>query len=122
MTKKEFLKYINDGIERGAKQKIAKALNIKLPAVTMWFKGKGQPSEYNIKKMSSIFSISEKELWDIFNDKNNNYFFENSGNIADNKSQITVNETSSNYKIAMLQKDMEIVKKEIEILKLKIEK
>ena len=69
MKKKEFLKKINDGFERGAKTKLAKMLEIQPQSVTEWFNGRSVPSEQNVQKMSGLFSIDEQELWDMFNDK-----------------------------------------------------
>ena len=69
MKKKEFLKRINDGIERGSKRKLAKILNIDPANVTQWFLGKSNPSEQMVQKMSGLFSIDEQELWDMFNGK-----------------------------------------------------
>lgn len=122
MTKNELLKKINFGKLSGAKAKISKDLNISQAAITNWFSGKNYPTEENLKQLSKLYKVDIEILRHLFYDDNGNNFFANSGNIADNKSQITVNETSSNYEIAMLQKDMEIVKKEIEIIKLKINK
>ena len=67
MKKMEFLKRINGGIERGAKTKLAKMLGVALPSVIEWFNGRSKPSEQNVQKMSGLFSIDEKELWDMFN-------------------------------------------------------
>lgn len=69
MKKKEFLKHINEGIERGAKTKLAKILKIDPANVTEWFNGRSKPSEHNISKMSALFSMDTQELWDMFNDK-----------------------------------------------------
>ena len=69
MKKKEFLKHINEGIERGAKTKLAKMLKIDPANVTEWFNGRSKPSEHNISKMSALFSMDTQELWDMFNDK-----------------------------------------------------
>ena len=70
MKKKEFLKQINGGVERGAKKKLAKMLGIQGPSVVEWFNGRSRPSEQNVQKMSGLFSIDEQELWDMFNEKN----------------------------------------------------
>lgn len=69
MKKKEFLKQINSGIERGAKRKLAKMLNIDPANITEWFNGRSKPSEQNVQKMAGLFSIDEQELWDMFNGK-----------------------------------------------------
>lgn len=107
LTKKIKLAMLDSGLNQS---ELAKAIGITRQSLSGWLSSCENPKLENIKK---IAKATNKPV---------NYFFENSGNIADNKSQITVNETSSNYEIAMLQKDMEIVKKEIEILKLKINK
>lgn len=69
MKKKEFLKKINGGFERGAKTKLAKMLEIQPQSVTEWFNGRSVPSEQNVQKMSGLFSMGEQEIWDMFNDK-----------------------------------------------------
>ena len=69
MKKKEFLKRINNGIERGAKAKLAELLGLARPSIIEWFNGRSKPSEQNITKMSALFSIDTQELWDMFNDK-----------------------------------------------------
>lgn len=69
MKKKEFLKRINDGFERGAKAKLAEKLGVARPSVIEWFNGRSKPSEQNVQKMSGLFSIDEQELWDMFNGK-----------------------------------------------------
>lgn len=69
MKKKEFLKQINDGFERGAKTKLAKILTVKPQSVVEWFNGRSKPSEQNVQKMAGLFSIEEQELWDMFNGK-----------------------------------------------------
>lgn len=69
MNKSELLKRINNGIERGAKVKLAEILGVKPQSVTEWFNGRSRPSEYNVQKMSALFSIDEKELWDMFDGK-----------------------------------------------------
>lgn len=69
MKKREFLKQINGGIERGAKAKLAKLLNIDPANVTMWFNGSSRPSEQNVAKIATLFSVDEQTLWDMFDDK-----------------------------------------------------
>ena len=122
MTKKEFLKYINDGFERGAKTKLAKLLGIKQPSIGEWFAGKTFPSEYSIKKMSALFSMTEEEIREIFNEgkSNSSIVQNNTGNASNNN--LNINSTTTDYRFALLEKDLELIKKEIEILKLKIKK
>ena len=113
MKKKEFLKKINDGIERGSKRKLAKMLQIDPANVSEWFNGRSRPSEQNVQKMSGLFSIDEQELWDMFNEGNGNAnFFQNSGTInsADNNSKINLN-TDDKNRILLLEKDVELIKK-----------
>lgn len=122
MTKNELLKKINFGKLSGAKAKISKDLNISQAAITNWFSGKNYPTEENLKQISKLYKIDIEVLRHLFYDDNGNNFFANTGNIADNKSQITVNESGSNYEITIIKKDIELLKKEVEILKLKINK
>lgn len=89
---------------------LAKKVKSSQQSVVSWEKGTFVPSSENIKK---IAKATGKPI---------NYFFENSGNIADNNSNISVAERSSNYEIALLQKEIELLKKELEIIKLKLEK
>lgn len=121
MKKKEFLKQINDGFERGAKRKLAKMLNIDPANITEWFNGRSKPSEQNVQKMAGLFSIDEQELWDMFNntEEKSTNVFQNSGNIKGQNINI---QTMADARLALVEKDVEILKKEIEILKLKINK
>ena len=73
MKKKEFLKRINGGFERGAKTKIAEIMGVKPQSVTEWFNGRSKPSEQNVQKMSALLGVDEQELWDMFNEKDENY-------------------------------------------------
>lgn len=106
LTKKIKLAMLESGLNQS---ELAKIIGITRQSLSGWLASCENPKLENIKK---IAKATNKPV---------NYFFENSGNIADNNSTISVAERSSNYEIAMLQKDMEIVKKEIEILKMKME-
>ena len=66
MKKEELLKEINNGIVRGAQTKIAKDLGVSHVSVLRWFSGQLKPSEENLKKMSQIYKISEKEIKEAF--------------------------------------------------------
>ena len=56
----------NDGIERGAKAKLAKTLGITQSIVGSWIMGRQKPGEVNIRKMSVIFGVSARTLKEIF--------------------------------------------------------
>ena len=62
----------NDGIERGAKIRLAKELNVKHPAVFSWIAGRQIPGEANIHKMAALFGVSVQQLNNIFNRKSKN--------------------------------------------------
>ena len=64
-----FLKLLfkwNDGIERGAKARLAKALGITQSIVGSWIVGRQKPGELNIRKMSQIFCLPENDLKAMF--------------------------------------------------------
>ena len=56
----------NDGIERGAKAKFAKALGITQSVIGSWIMGRQKPGEVNIRKMSVILGVSARTLKEIF--------------------------------------------------------
>ena len=56
----------NDGIERGAKAKLAKSLGITQSIVGSWIMGRQKPGEVNIRKMSVILGVSARTLKEIF--------------------------------------------------------
>lgn len=61
----------NNNIERGAKFKLAKELNITRSLVSSWVANRQKPGEANIKKMSIIFqnaglNVSEQDLNNLF--------------------------------------------------------
>lgn len=113
MKKKEFLKKINGGYERGAKVKLSKTLGISLGGISNWFAGRDVPSAQNIDKMARLFDMDPEEVRSVFyDDKIRNNFFENSGTIAnaDNKSNISFS-TDDKNRITLLEKDIELIKK-----------
>lgn len=59
----------NGGIERGAKFKLAKEINITRSIVGSWVAGRQVPGEANILKMSSILGVPVQQLNKIFNRK-----------------------------------------------------
>lgn len=68
----KFLKLLikfNNGVERGAKYKLAKELGITRSIVGSWVADRQIPGEVNIRKMSELFGTSVKELNKIFNRK-----------------------------------------------------
>lgn len=96
-------------LESGLNQtELAKAIGITKQSLSGWLSSCENPKLENIKK---IAKATHKPV---------NYFFENSGNIADNNSKITVHESSTNYEFSLLKKEVEIIKKDIEIIKLKL--
>lgn len=86
--------------------KMAELLGISNQAFSAWLNS-GSPKIETLKKIAHLLGLP------------NNYFFENSGNIAGRDNNIN---TTDNARIALLEKDVEILKKDIEILKLKINK
>ena len=52
----------NNGIERGAKSKLAETLGITRSIVGLWVTDKQKPGEVNIRKMAQIFGISESDI------------------------------------------------------------
>lgn len=96
--------------EKGETQaSLARKMGVTRAQINLWLKNKYTP------KMSSL-----KKLADAL-DKPVNYFFENSGNIADNNSTISVNQ-NTDYRILTLEKELALLKKDLEIFKLIIEK
>lgn len=90
---------------------MAKKLGISNQAFSAWLTDCPNPKLETLRKVAGILGVP------------NSYFFENSGHIeAGDNSHISINSTTENVRITLLEKDMEIVKKEIEILKLKIGK
>lgn len=120
MTKMELLLKINGGYERGARAKIAKCLGLTLSGVCKWFLGREKPSMQNIDKMARMFDIPSEEIYEAFYgapQKNTNYFFENSGNIAEGAS--TINERQHNNE-QLLNAQLETIKKTLENLDLRL--
>lgn len=124
MTKNELLKKINYGKISGAQSKISQKLKVSTAAVSNWFNGKTLPTEENLKQISKNFNVDIDILRQVFygyNDKENN-FFQNNGNIIDdNKGNVNIN-SSESVRLALLEKDFELLKKEVEIIKLKMNK
>ena len=87
--------------------KMADLLGISNQAFSAWLNG-GNPKIETLNKVALVLGVP------------NNYFFENSGNIATDKGSININQTSEINRIALIEKDIEIIKKDIELLKLKI--
>ena len=116
MKKNDILNQINGGIKRGAKAKLANMLQVSPSVVTEWFLGSRKPTEEYIRKISKIMGVNENEIKNAF--AKPDYFF-NTGNIAgrDNNFQ-----NSTETRLALVEKDIEILKKELEILKLKMRK
>lgn len=56
----------NGGIERGAKIKLAKALEISHTKISDWIGNRQKPGEININKMSAILNVPVEELKAIF--------------------------------------------------------
>jgi len=122
MDKKEFLKKINGGYERGARVKLAKMLGLTLPGISNWFAGRDVPSPQNIDKMARLFDMSPEEVRSVFYDDNTrNNFFENSGTIAnaDNKSNLSFS-ADDKHRITLLEKDIELIKKTQENFNLRL--
>lgn len=120
MTKMELLLKINGGYERGARAKLAKMLGITLSSVSGWFLGREKPSLQNIDKMARMFDIPSEEIYEAFYEgqkKNTNYFFENSGNIADGASSINTNHYNNSQ---LLHAQLENIKKTLENLDLRL--
>mgnify|MGYP003369647272 FL=1 len=69
MTKKELLKKINNGKERGAQAILASKLNISTASVANWFSGKNYPTEENLKQISKIYKIDIEEVRKTFYDE-----------------------------------------------------
>ena len=69
MTKKELLKKINNGKERGAQAILASKLNISTASVANWFSGKNYPTEENLKQISKIYKIDIEEVRKPFYDE-----------------------------------------------------
>ena len=91
-------------------KQLAKKLNITAAAVSQILSGKTSLRTDTISKISKSLGVP------------NSYFFENSGNIASDNSSITINHPSENTRLALMEKEIEILKKEVEIIKLKLKK
>lgn len=89
--------------------KMAELLGISNQAFSAWLNG-GSPKIETVEKIAKLLGHPA------------NYFFENLGNIATNHSAINTKQPSETARLALVEKDVEILKKEIEILKLKINK
>lgn len=89
--------------------KMADLLGISNQAFSAWLNG-GNPKIETLNKVALVLGVP------------NNYFFENSGNIATEKSTININNAREENRISLIEKDIEIIKKDLEILKLKINK
>lgn len=97
--------------EMGANQAaIARKMGISRAQISHWTAGDNIPSLASLDKLAKAIG------------KPTNYFFENSGIIADDNSGSVNLNTSDSARLSLVEKDLEIVKKEIEILKLKIKK
>lgn len=88
-------------------REIAEIMNIQETQLSRWVQGKTTPGTRSLRDFQKALNLP------------NNYFFENSGNIAGRDNNIN---TTDNARLALLEKDVEILKKDIEILKLKINK
>ena len=113
MKKKEFLKKINGGYERGGKVKLSKCTGLALSTISNWFAGRDKPTEQNIDKMARIFEMDPEDVRSVFyDDKTHNNFLQNSGtiNTADNKSNINISADDKN-RILLIEKDIELLKK-----------
>lgn len=98
-------------LESGLNQtQLAKQIGISRQSLSEWLSQCENPKIENIKK---IAKATGKPI---------NYFFENSGNFADNNSTINASSDTENLRIALVEKDVELLKKEVEIIKLKLEK
>lgn len=91
-------------------REIAEIMNIQETQLSRWVQGKTTPGTRSLRDFQKALNLP------------NNYFFENSGNIAAENSAISVTNPTDNARLALLEKDVEILKKDIEILKLKINK
>lgn len=89
--------------------KMADMLGISNQAFSAWLNG-GNPKIETLGKVANILGHPT------------NYFFENLGNIADNNSSININKENESLRLALVEKDVELLKKEVEIIKLKLEK
>lgn len=56
----------NNGIERGAKSKLAETLGITRSIVGLWVTDKQKPGEINLRKMAQIFGVSESDIRQVF--------------------------------------------------------
>lgn len=93
-----------------SQKQLAKKLRISTSAVSQFLSGKTSLRTDTISKISKSLGVPSK------------YFFENSGNIASDNSSITINHPSENTRLALMEKDLELLKKEVEIIKLKLKK
>ena len=91
-------------------RELAKKLKISASAVSQILSGKASLRTDTITKISKSLGVP------------NNYFFENTGNISGNNSPITINSSSENTRLALMEKEIEILKKEVEIIKLKLKR
>ena len=87
--------------------KMADMLGISNQAFSAWLNS-GSPKIETLKKIAHLLGLP------------NNYFFENNGNIATEKSAINIHTPTGSARLALIEKDIEIIKKDLEILKLKI--
>jgi repressor LexA len=66
MTKRELLKRINNGKERGAQAILANKIGISTASVANWFTGRNYPTEENIKRIASAFKLELNEVRKAF--------------------------------------------------------
>ena len=98
-------------LKKGLNQtQMANKLGITNQAFSKWLSDCPNPKLETLKRVAKILGVSGM------------YFFENSGNIADNNSTINVNSTSENMRLTLLEKDLQILKQKVEILELKLGK
>lgn len=96
--------------------KLANILNVSPSIVTEWFLGSRNPTEEYVKKIAKLIGADENEIKNAFSKPS--YFF-NAGNIAGHDQCIS---SGLDVRVALLEKDIEIIKKDLEILKLKSKK
>jgi len=83
----ELLKKWNGGILRNAKSKLAKELKVQNTNVSAWLNGRQRPSERAINKMSKLFGKTEKDIKELFENKNRPNIYQSARNIKGNNHQ-----------------------------------